>query len=657
MCSLFLRVQVFYLFYKGGERVLAGLFSPEWLDELKNRCDIVDIISRYVPLKKNGREFSGCCPFHHEKTPSFFVYPETQSYHCFGCKESGDVIKFISKYENIGFIDSVERLANIANMPLPEMKGVDQNEIAKKKKERDLILAALKEAGLYYYKNLYANHPQARRANAYIKKREIPPEFVRRFGLGCSLDFESSIRYLNKKGFSDDILKKAGLLSESNGRKYDSFSERLTFPLINKEGEVIGFSARLLEDKELAKYKNTSATPVFNKSEVIFAINLLKKELDTARKENRDFNGFENIIIVEGQIDVITMHRFGFTNTVACLGTAITPMHTRKLKQFSENVILLLDGDGAGRKATLRSIDVLRAGAMNVKVASLPNGQDPDEFLKANGAEAMREILGQAIDGIEYKIKVLLENYDLNDLTQKAKFIHEALIVIKALDEQSEQDVYLKLIHKYTSTPVDVLRIDLQNLPETEVPFWEREEQNANETSNTQQKTEIKKDAYVIADLFIVASLLYNKDYTLKYDEQVKQLQFTDAGLQDAFSYILNTINNGARPSISGLYSFMEVDKSTPILKEAVNFEFLPDPFPEITFQSYMLKNNERKIKQESEQAQIQCSTATDAETRNNAMRKFIDLTKQLNEIKKQIDSLNSKYTTNLNLLNKKSNK
>ena len=634
---------------------LAKLFSPEWLDELKNRCDIVDVISRYVPLKKNGREFSGCCPFHHEKTPSFFVYPDTQSYHCFGCKESGDVIKFVSKYENLGFIDSVERLANIANMPLPELKDVDQNEITRKKKERDLILSALKEAGLYYYKNLYSNHPQAKLANAYIQKRGIPPEFVRKFGLGCSLDFESSIRYLNSKGYSNEILKKAGLLSETSGRIFDSFGKRLTFPIINKEGEVIGFSARLLEDKDLAKYKNTSASPVFNKSEVVFAINLLKKERDIARKENRDFNGFENIIIVEGQIDVITMHRFGFTNTVACLGTAITPMHTRKLKQFTENIILLLDGDGAGRKATLRSIDVLRAGALNVKVASLPNGQDPDEFLKANGSDAMREILNSAIDGIEYKIKVLLENYDLNDLTQKAKFIHEALIVIKALDEQSEQDVYLQLVHKYTSTPIDVLRIDLASLPDTEVPFWEREEQQtATDAQTAETKPEVKKDAYAVADLFIIASLLYNKDYTQKFDEQIKDLQFGDAGLNDAFYYIQNTISNGARPSISGLFSYMEVDNSTPLLKEAVNYEFLPDAFPEITFESYLLKNKERKIRQESEQAQLLCSSATDTETRDNAMRKYINLTKQLNEIKRQIDSLNARYTTNLNLKNKK---
>ena len=386
---------------------------------------------------------------------------------------------------------------------------------------------------------------------------------------------------------------------------------------------------------------------VFDKSKAIFG---LKQVMDAKRAQH-----FNTLILAEGQIDIIMLHQFGFQNAVATQGTALTEQHARILKKVCDNVLVCYDGDTAGHKATFRALDILQGVGLQVKIINLPAGQDPDEFLKANGSDAMREILNSAIDGIEYKIKVLLENYDLNDLTQKAKFIHEALIVIKALDEQSEQDVYLQLVHKYTSTPIDVLRIDLASLPDTEVPFWEREEQQtATDAQTAETKPEVKKDAYAVADLFIIASLLYNKDYTQKFDEQIKDLQFGDAGLNDAFNYIQNTISNGARPSISGLFSYMEVDNSTPLLKEAVNYEFLPDAFPEITFESYLLKNKERKIRQESEQAQLLCSSATDTETRDNAMRKYIDLTKQLNEIKRQIDSLNARYTTNLNLKNKK---
>lgn len=638
---------------------MAKFFSPDWLNELKSRCDVVDIIGRYVPLKKNGREMSGCCPFHHEKTPSFFVYPDSQSYHCFGCKESGDVIKFVSKYENVGFVDAVERLANIANLPMPQLKDVDQDQIARKKRERDTILSALREAGLYYHKNLYSNHLQAQLAVKYIQKRQISPELVRKFGLGCSLDFNGLLYYLRGKGYSDDILKKAGLESVSErGTSFDAFAKRLTFPIIDKDGNVIGFSARMLENKEGAKYKNTSASYIFNKSEVIFGINLIKKERDEARKNNRDFGGLPNIIIVEGQIDVISMHQFGFGNTVACLGTAITPIHARKLRQFTDDIVLLLDGDGAGQKATLRSIDVLRSGGLNVKVGSIPEGKDPDEFLKAYGAERMREIVDNAIDGIEYKIKSVANNFDLTNRMQKTKFVHEALVVIKALENKAEQDIYLELVKKFSGTPIDILREDLSNLPDTELPFWEREreitpDEQAGEVVEKQKET--KKDGFDLADLYIIASLLYNKNYCQRFDETLSELYFTDSGLNEAFEYITNTISAGNRPSISGLYSYIDVDQSTQLLKDAVNYEFLPDPLPEITFESYLLKNKQRKIKLASEKEQAICTQATDTEVRDAALREIIEYTKELNKLRAESESLSQKYVTNINLMNKNS--
>lgn len=637
---------------------MAKFFNPDWLNELKSRCDVVDIIGRYVPLKKNGREMSGCCPFHHEKTPSFFVYPESQSYHCFGCKESGDVIKFVRKYENVGFFDAVERLANIANMPLPEFGDVDQDAIAQKKRERDAILAALREAGLFYHKNLYTTHPQAQVAVQYIQKRQISPELVRKFGLGCSLDFSGLLDHLHKKGFDDQILQKAGLAAVSaKGTQYDFFAKRLTFPIIDKDGCVIGFSARMLENREGAKYKNTPASYVFNKSEVIFGINLIKKERDLARQNEHDFGGLKNIVIVEGQIDVISMHQFGFCNTVACLGTAITPIHARKLRQFTDDVILLLDGDGAGKKATLRSIDVLRGGGLNVKVGSIPSSFDPDEFLKKFGAPEMQKILGSAIDGIEFKIKCVADNFDLGNRMQKTKFVHDALVVIKALENKSEQDIYLELIKKYSGTPIDILREDLSKLPARELPFWEREREPASDEQaeeRVETRAPAQKDGYDLADIYIIASLLYNKPYCLSFDTAIGELFFLDSGLAEAFGYIESQIENGSRPSISGLYSFMDVDQSSALLREAVNYEFLPDPLPELTFESYLLKNRQRKIKLESEKQQAICAQATDPDARNDAMRRVIELTKELENLKARTEALSQKYVTNINLMSQK---
>ena len=635
---------------------MARLFTPDWLDELKSRCDIIDLISRYVPLKRNGREFVGCCPFHHEKTPSFFVYPESQSYHCFGCKESGDAIKFLSKYENLGFIESVERLANSVNLPLPEMKGTDAENIEQKKKERTQLLSALKEAGRYYFDNLFVNHPQAQLARDYLAKRQINKQSIVRFGLGCSLDWDSLIKHMNGKGYSNEILKKAGLIGErvnqygTVDKVFDAFGGRLTFPLINKEGEVIGFSARLLEDKDLAKYKNTSATPVFNKSEVIFGINLLKKLRDENR--GKGFEGLENLIIVEGQIDVITMHQFGFTNTVACLGTALTPMHARKLKQFSENIILLLDGDSAGQKATLRSIDVLRSVALNVRVCHLPEGKDPDEFLHTYGADAMRKLLSESTDGVQFKIDVLAQKYDLNKPNERAKFVQESLVVIKNLDNVSEQDIYLPIIHKYTSTPIDVLRIDLANIAETIKPYYEREEKAE---AQTQKIEKIKKDGYILADLFVLASVLYNKPYTK--GNSLDNLTFYDDGLNEAYNYIKQTLKNDSTPNISGLYSFMEVDKSTPLLREVVNYEFLPDAFPELTFKSCLVKNQLRSLQNQRDEFQTMCANIQDKEIRDDALKRTIELTKKLEEVKKAMNKINLEYSANMNTFTKQKNK
>ena len=632
---------------------MARLFSPEWLDELKSRCDIVDIVSRYVPLKRNGREWTGSCPFHHEKTPSFFVYPDSQNYHCFGCKASGDVIQFISKYENLGFTESVQRLADMANMPLPEMKDTDAEEISRKKNERAQILACLKEAARYYYKNLYSDHNQASIARAYLEKRQISRESIVRFGIGVSLDFESLIPYLKGKGYYVEILKKAGLVGETDGRMFDAYGKRLVFPLINKDSDVIGFSARLLENRDdRAKYKNTTATPVFNKSEVVFGINLLKKLRDQNRGSGAEYVGLENIIIVEGQIDVITMHQFGFTNTVAGLGTALTPMHARRLKQFSENIILLLDGDEAGRKATLRSIDVLRSQALNVRVASLPAGKDPDEFLHTYGAEELKKILNNATEGIKYKIDILAQQYDLTEPNARAKFVHESLVVLKGLSSEAEREAYLPIVHSYSTIPVDKLRIDLNEIDEKAKPYYEREDDFNTPISPPET---VKKDGYTLADLYILASILYSKPYIAEVD--TTGLHFIDNGLKQAYDYIVLAREHGNTPNISGLYSYMEVDKSTPLLREVVSYEFLPDPFPALTLKSCVLKNKERTVRIERDRAQAECSVSHDREVRDDKMKEALVLTKQLEEIRKDIDKVNLDYSAKRTAVHKRKSK
>ena len=576
------------------------------------------------------------------------VYSETQSHHCFGCKESGDVIQFVRKYDNLSFVDAVEALANSVNMPMPQKEDCDLAEIEKRKKERAQILACLKESAKFYYSCYRGKTGQALIAREYTDKRKLENTTLVRFGVGCSPDFLSLPNHLTKCGYSPAIIEASGMCSRGkNGELIDFFAKRLMFPIIDKDGAVIGFSGRLLESKEAAKYKNTSATSVFNKSEVIFGINLLKK-LREEKREKNDYSGIERIIIVEGQIDVMMMHQFGFTSTVACLGTALTPIHARRLKQFSENIVLLLDGDSAGQKATMRSIDVLRKGGINVTVAKLPTGLDPDEFLRTYGKEEMQKLLDNAVEGISVKINALAENYQLTEPSECAHFVQESLKVLKELDTESEQDSYLSIIHSFSSTPIEVLRLDLKKLKVDKTPLRD-------EIEESEPTAPIKKDGYTLADQFILASILNHKSYTDGVD--ISDLQFFDDGLKKCYQYILDARSKNIVPTVGGLFSVVDVENSTALLKEVVNYEFVPDPFPELSFASCVLRNRERAIKKQKDEAQKKCSTATDTLARDMAMKTVIQLTKKLEELKTQFEEYQTQYSTKRLSLSKQKQK
>ena len=564
------------------------------------------------------------------------VYSETQSYHCFGCKESGDVIQFVRKYDNLSFVDAVENLANSVNMPMPQKEDCNLAEIEKRKKTKESILACLRESAKFYVACFRGKSGQALVAREYTDKRKLENATLVRFGVGCSPDYLSLPTHLAKAGFAPEIIEASGMCTRGkNGELIDFFAKRLMFPIIDKDGAVIGFSGRLLESKELAKYKNTPATSVFNKSEVIFGINLLKK-LREEKRENNDYSGIDKIIIVEGQIDVMMMHQYGFTNTVACLGTAFTPYHVRKLKQFSENIILLLDGDSAGQKATMRSIDVLRKGGVNVTVAKLPDGLDPDEFLRKFGKEEMDNLLDNAVEGIKFKIYSLAESFNLNEPSECAHFIEESLKVIKELDSESEQDSYLPIIHKFSSTPIEILRSDLKKLKI-------EKKQSRDEVEESEPVKEVKKDGYTLADLFILASILNHKSYTANID--IEGLEFVDVGLQKCYSYILEAYSKNIVPTVGGLYSVVEVENSSPLLGEVVKYEFVPDPFPELSFASCVLRNRERALKRQKDEAQRKCAKANDTLERDIAMKTVIELTKKLEELKAKFEEYQTEYS------------
>ena len=464
-------------------------FSVDWLQELKRKSDLVSIASNYLRLEQKGRRFWACCPFHNEKTPSFSINAEDGVYYCFGCKESGDVIKFVEKMENIDFYDAVKLLADKAGMQIPEL--VSSEEAGKKQKLKERLLSALDFAEKHYEENLYSK--DALEAQQYIKMRKFTRRELIDFKIGYSKDWTDIVDYLHQKGFTDDELITAGICGKKNDRVFDVLAGRLVFPIFNAFNECIGFSARALQKTDFAKYKNTAETPVFQKGKVVFGINLLKRL--------KQQEGLNKIILVEGQMDVIAMHKGGFKNTVACMGTALTKDHIQELKRYSKNIVLCFDNDGAGEKATLRAIELFRGEGVDLKVATLHGGKDADEVLNNLGREELEKMIDNAEPYMNFLISYYKKQYDLNKPEEKGKFVKAILAEIKKFELDIEREPYLDIVRDLTNIPLEVLRRDLGGKIVVEETKKEKTEEPKSESGN------------VKAVEFILSSLLHHKDF------------------------------------------------------------------------------------------------------------------------------------------------
>ena len=363
--------------------MIGGKFDSEFaafLRALKQKSDIVEVIRSYVPLDRKGGNYWACCPFHHEKTPSFAVNEGEQFYHCFGCQESGDVIKFVQEIESTDFMGAVRILAARAKMTVPE-SNFDTEEAAKKKKKRDAMAQILRDTARFYLNNLYSGDERADKYLQYIHDRGLAPTTVKKFGLGASLDYNSLPQYLAAKGYYKEDAVDCGVLavSEKNNRVYDALGERLIFPIINAFDEVIGFGGRKLEKTKFGKYKNTKETMLFDKSKTLYNINLLKKlKREQAVKE---------VIFVEGYMDAISLYQAGFRNVVATMGTSLTKEQARLAKRYTDNVLISYDGDFAGQNADLRGLEILKEAGLNVRVVPMPDGLDPDDVARKSADE------------------------------------------------------------------------------------------------------------------------------------------------------------------------------------------------------------------------------------------------------------------------------
>ena len=583
----------------------------KFIEELKQKCDIVSTISRFISLQRKGKTYWACCPFHHEKTPSFAINEVEQYYHCYGCGESGDVIKFIEKYENLTFMEAVKYLADMAGLKMPEFEGSAQDLKQLKLKSDCLNAAAL---AMNFYKN-NLNLPVADKARAYLAKRELDKNIVDYFNIGFSPDWTSLIDHLQKNNVSREVMKAAGLIDTSeSGKVYDSFATRLIFPILNSYGDCIGFTARTLEaDAKFAKYKNSTQSIIFDKSKTIYNIHSLKQ----LRKEQN----IEYIIICEGTIDVIAMYKAGFKNTVACMGTAITTFHARELKKYADKIILCLDGDEAGQNATYKAIDVLDEQGLEVKVVKLKENLDPDEFLKKYGKESLIESLNNAEDAIEYKLSSLSNKFNLNDSFQKNKYITNALDIISNLDSNSQKEIYLKFLSKKVNISIDVLRRDLFG------STYKNSTQAIKEELAEEDKFIVRQDGHIKALKFIVASIVHKQPYAI--ETLSKNLKFKNSNYQNLYDFVVANHNQNKTYTISSLFDVFDVDNN-PDIKEIIDYDFSVYPDKETYFEECFNKIALINLKQKQEELTQSFKTETDLDKRREIANELYKITKEL---------------------------
>ena len=499
--------------------------SEEILEKIKSQNDIVDVISERVRLRKAGRNFTGLCPFHNEKTPSFSVSQEKQIYKCFGCGEAGNVISFVMKDKNLPFIEAVKYLANRANIPLE----INNGEKSKSAKKKDLLYRVNVEAAKFFFSNLMNNQ----NAKEYFLNRGIKEETIKKFGLGFANDSWNSLMfYLRKKGINDVLLEEAGLISvnKEKGRKYDRFRNRVMFPVFDYQGKVIGFGGRVLDDSK-PKYLNSPETLVFQKGTNLYGLNF-------ALKHNMSERYF---VIVEGYMDLISLHQYGITNVVASLGTALTINQARLLKRYADKVIISYDADMAGQMATLRGLEILRTAGFDVRVLNIPQGKDPDEYVRSNGKEAFLKLINSAEPLIDYRMKKAEEGIDFKNSQSLILYAKRIMEIISDLDPM-EKDVYIKKASENTGikeqTLYDILKSKMKD---------NRENNFRNNKEEDRSKLYVEP-GFLKAERAILKIMLENKEYLQYIEERISENDFILLEHKEIFTVIMlakgENINN-----------------------------------------------------------------------------------------------------------------
>ena len=519
--------------------------DQSFLDELTARSDIVDVVSRYVSLKKSGSNYFGLCPFHNEKSPSFSVSQDKQIFHCFGCGVGGGVISFIMRAEGLEFYDAVSFLAKQNGMTVPE-----NNYDKKTSKSRERLLALMKDTARFYYSELWK--PENINVQQYFAKRGLTRKTMNRFGLGFAPNsFFATMDAMKEKGYTQDELLACGLVAKSEkGNLYDKFRNRVMFPIFDLRGNVIAFGGRVMDDSK-PKYLNSPETAIFHKSRNLFAI-------EKARKTANDY-----FILAEGYMDVIALHQAGFDSAVASLGTALTEEQARLIARYTKNIIISYDADNAGQMAAQRAIDILKKSGLNVRVLRIPNAKDPDQFIKEKGSDAFRRLIEQSSDDIAYKINNIASKFDLEEDQDRISFLKEAAYILALIDSDIEREIYTTRVANMAKISPQSMTVEVKNALQKRNQSLKKEKRR--EVRSVTQNAQPKDKSFKYENITSarseegILSVIFGDNTLVSYlNGKISPDDFTSPILKAFFIHALELYNNNKNITIPAFEGHFE---------------------------------------------------------------------------------------------------
>ena len=526
-------------------------FQPAFIDELIARNPIEDVVGTYVNLRRSGSNMFGLCPFHGEKTASFSVTPDKGMYYCFGCHKGGGVINFQMEIEGLSYPDAVRALAKRCGMTVPE-----DEQYQSRYRHQERLWAIHKEAARFFHGKLYA--PEGQAALNYAIGRGMPKNILTKFGIGYAPDsWTDLVDVLRKKGYTDDELKDSGLVtvSRKNGNLFDRFRDRLMFPIIDVRGNVIGFGGRIMKkDDEAAKYLNSPETIIFNKRKNLFALNIAKK------------SKLGYLILVEGYMDAIALHQYGFDCAVASLGTALTEDGANLLSKYTDQVVLIYDGDNAGQDATRRAIPILEKAGLQVKVLQMRDAKDPDEYLKKFGADKFKLLLEESSNRVEYQLNAIRRKYDLREDDQRVKYIHESAELICTLGSAVQREVYGRRVAEAADITYEAMKLEVDKSFKRRIQKEKKRQEQIDlaPAKNLQPKARsIRYDNMksAMAEEAVLA-LIFKEPALLDQAKELKESEFSSPLLGRAYGQLMTRHSQGLDVNLSVLADFSPEEMS-----------------------------------------------------------------------------------------------